>query len=230
MAFSIAIITADARKGLVNGLSFGGHSNATENKEDDMDSEDIRNFYISIDDTRYQWTQSKTKNQQALMSTRGLTINNKLENTIFASTVELPLVVESDDFTFGIVTKPVKLSEDTGLALLFDYQDDRNFKTIIIDDSQYRYMVYSGGIPSTVKTGLIKFPKKAKTISMYIQREGSIIHFFLNDVEYGTFKNVSINNPTFGAGVLGKNYANIIAMIFKLESNDGDSEQSTTGN
>lgn len=205
-----------------------GYSNESDDGNE-SDNDDKISFY-NIDDTRYQWTQGKTKTHEALMSTKGLKIVNKVESELYASTVELPVITETDDFVFGVTSTPMKLSEKSGLALLFDYQDNRNFKSILIDNAQFRYVVYKDGIQNVVKTGLVKFPKKVNSYTFYIKREGSIIHFFLNDVEYGTFKNVTITEPIFGAGVFGKASMILLKLIFDVGQNEGDTEQSTTGN
>lgn len=209
---------------------------------DDINPDDVKKFYINIDDPHYQWTQSKTKSQQALMSIDGLVITNKngkgffknglFQNDypIFASTVELPVVVESDDFIYGVVATATKLSEDKGYVLLFDYQDNNNFKAIIIDESQYKYAVFNGGNPSIVKTGLIKFPQKANNYTFYIKREGSNISFFIDNIEYGVFKNVTLTNSTFGVGVQGKLSITVLKLIFNVEMPESDTEQSTTQN
>ena len=201
----------------------------SENEEEDLDPDDVRNFFKSIDDTQYQWTQGKSKGQQALMSTNGLVISNKIEKEIYASTVELPVVVDTDDFIFGIVTSSTKLNENNGIVLIFDYQDDHNFKAIVINDSQYRYLKFSNGVANSVKTGLIKYSNKNTLNTIYIQREGSTIYFYLNDVEYGVLKNVVINNAVFGAGVMGKASTTILKMIFHVDIPENDIEQSTTG-
>lgn len=198
--------------------------------DNESDNGDTDSSYYNIDETRFQWTQGKTKTHQALMNAKGLEIVNKVDGEIYASTVELPVTTETDDFIFGVTTTPTKLSDQSGLALLFDYHDNRNFKTVLIDKSQFRYVVYKDGTANVVKTGLVKFPKKAPSYTFYISREGSIIHFFLNDVEYGTFKNVTITEPIFGAGVFGKTSTILLKMIFDVGQNEGDTEQSTTGN
>lgn len=199
-------------------------------EEENSDPDDIMNFLIDMDNSQYQWSQSKSKKNQALLSNAGLTITNKVSNTLFASTIELPIVVESDNFTFGFVTPAEKLNDKKGLALIFDYQDDHTFKTIIIDGSQYRYVVYNGGIANMVKTGLVKYTKGAFLNVFYIKREGSVIHFYLNDVEYGEFKNVEITNAVFGAGVFGKTSTTILKMILNIETPDDNIEQHTTLN
>lgn len=246
VAFVVTIMAANAKlssntfmkKGLVSAIkenndkkklskSLNEINDIDESQGEDLEPDDIRNFYINLDDSHYQWTQSKSKSQLALMSHYGLEISNKIDNTIFASTVELPVVVESDDFIYGVVTSTPKLNDKTGLVLLFDYQDDHNFKAIIINNSQYKYMVFHDDKSNTVKTGLIKYSNKDLMNTFYIKKEGSIIHFYLNDIEYGVFKNVVITNPVFGAGVLGKTSTTILKMIFNVEIPE-DTEQSTS--
>ncbi len=200
----------------------------TDFQSDEMDSSDVKNFCVNIDDTRYQWSQGKSKDQEALMSSKGLKINNKVEDDIYVSTVELPIVVENDDFVFGVVASTEKLNDKTGWVLLFDYQDNHNFKAIVISKEQFQYMVFHDGRSSIVKTGLVKFPKKSSINTFYILREASIVRFFLNDVEYDVFKNVVIKNPIFGVGVKGKTSIIIQKMIFDFKTSEEDIEQSTT--
>lgn len=252
--FALVLTPADAKinfgtfmkKGLGKAIKESKEKGATaaavstlenEDSNDELDPEDIRNFYVKMDDNKYEWTQSKSKKSAVLMSTDGLMIQNmqsyeQSKSAISASisTVELPIMVESDDFTYGVVTTPIKLKDNICLMLIFDYQDDRNFKTVVLDDSQYKYMVIDNGVPNTVKTGLVKYPPKATMHTFYIQREGSIVKFFLNDIEYGVFKNVVISNPTFGVGVLGKAKVTVLRMIFDVITNENALEESTTQN
>ena len=252
VAFAVTIMAVDAKisfgtfmkRGLLQAIKENNEKNQTakaiatietlSNTEDTV-PDGINKFFCPIDDNHYQWTQSKSKRQQALMTNDGLLINNKLNNTIFASTVELPVVVESDDFVFGVAAtsskpKSLKLLAPKNLVLLFDYHDDRNFKAIILDGSQFRYVTNTGGVISTVKSGLVKYSNNVYLNIAYIKREGSIIRFFLNDVEYGVFKNVTITEPIFGVGVMGKGSISVMSMIFNVEMNENNIEQSTTAN
>lgn len=181
-----------------------------------------------IDDTQFEWSQGKTKDYSILQTPLGLMIDNKRENLVAFSSVELPMNPETDDFVFGVEVR-ANYDGKSACALLFDVQDNRNFKGFFIDKSQYQYIVYKDGTPSVVKSGLIKIDKRIPNW-IIMKREGSNAILYIGTIDYATIKNVQITNPIFGFGVNGKNKAFLKSMLLQVVDNESGAEQSTTPN
>lgn len=186
------------------------------------------NYFYAIDDTQFEWSQGKTKDYSILQTPLGLKIDNKRENLVAFSSVELPINPETDDFVFGVYVN-ANYDDKSSCCLLFDVQDNRNFKGFFIDKSQYQYIVYKDGVPSVVKSGLIKIEKRIPNW-IIMKREGSNAVLYIGTVDYATIKNVQITNPIFGFGVNGKNKAFLKSMWLQVVDNESGAEQSTTPN
>lgn len=182
---------------------------------------------INITDPEFEWDQFDGKNSSALMSEHGLLLKNKKNGIISLSTVELPYDTDKDDFTFSIIVflTGKKIDKDCTLGIVFDYDDNRNYKTILINNSQYSYINVKDGVEYIKKSGLIKLPER--TFVMSIKREGDIMYFNIDDIEYAKLANVDIKHIRFGVLAAGKQEVYIPGFLFKIDDKE-DSEQSTT--
>lgn len=182
---------------------------------------------VDITDPEFEWTQSNTKNACSLMTEYGLMLKNKKGGIITLSTIDLPFDVENDEFTYSleIILTGKKIAKDCCLGIVFDYEDNRNYKAIIINDSQYSYINIKESVEHIKKTGLIKLPEQ--TFVMSIKREGDIIYFNIGDIGYAKLTNVEIKHDKFGVLASGKQEVYIPKFLFDIAEME-ESEQSTT--
>ena len=192
--------------------------NASYEKKDNM---------IDITDPEFEWTQSDTKNACALMTEYGLMLKNKKNGITTLSTVELPFDIDKDEFTYSlrVFLSGKKINKDCLLGIVFDYEDNRNYKAILINYSQYSYINIKDGVEYVKKTGLIKLPED--TFVMDIKRESDIIYLNIDDIEYAKLTSVEINHIKFGVLAIGKQEVYIPQFLFDITNNE-ESEQSTT--
>ena len=191
------------------------------------DEYDETDKMIDITDPEYEWSQSDAKNACALMTEHGLMLKNKKSELITLSTVDLPFNIDNDEFTYSlnIFLTGKKIDKDCTLGIVFDYEDNRNYKAVIINNSQYSYINIKEGVEHIKDTGLIKLP--GHTFVMSIKREGDIIYFSIDDIEYAKLRNVEIKHIKFGVLASGKQEVYIPQFLFDIADKE-ESEQSTT--
>lgn len=62
---------------------------------------------------------------------------------------------------------------------------------------------------------------------MSIRKEGDIIYFYINDIEYAKIRNIDIKHIKFGVWALGKQDVYFTHFLFYIPEPE-ESEQSTT--
>lgn len=203
-------------------------------QEDDSDQEGIEAF--NVFDSQYEWSQFDNKNASAIMNEYGLLLKSKNNNSSSISIIELPIDVENDNFTYGVYAMWLSKNKEGGIGLVFDYEDNHNYKAIIINQKNYDYVNVKNNDIHVVKSGLVKISSKEKNkgfngnkglLYLEIKKEGDVIKFFINDVEFGKFKNVKINNNNFGIITVGKQEL-LVPKFFFMTGEMENEEESTT--
>ena len=142
------------------------------------------------------------------------------------SVVELPIGVENNvEFIFGVDLEGPKLNDNNGVGMIFDYQDNRNYKAMMISKKQYCYIVVKDGISSTVRTGLVKY--KGNKYQLILKRENGGAVFLLNGIEICKLRRISLTSSYFGVFVSGK-AKTILSNFIMFVPDQEDTEQSTT--
>ncbi|MCH5222328.1 MAG: hypothetical protein J1F05_08430 [Muribaculaceae bacterium] len=181
-----------------------------------------------MNDPNFEWTLSDDKKAKINFSENGgLVLDSRVSNQVVYSTVELPLSPETDDFTYG-ATFVARLNENKFVGLLFDFVDSRNFKAIIVNNKVYRYQTVKDGNTSDVKNGLIKLGKKDIIEKLKIKKQGDKLTFEFNNQEITKISKVNVTEPVFGILVFGAFKAECSSFQFKIDNDEGDTEESTT--
>lgn len=181
---------------------------------------------LSVADPLYEWSQYKEKNRSALITKNVLTLESKVKDASASSIIDLNFSPETDNFVFGIPFCGPKLSDELNVGIVFDYEDSRNYKGISISKSQYQYFTVKDGVTATVKNGLIK--TKGAIYNLKLERQGDLILFYLNDLEYAKLNRIKLSSSYMGAFINGKGKTSIPFFIFKLIQPEGDTEESTS--
>lgn len=183
------------------------------------------NCVFSVADPEYEWSQTDTKQIKVELKSHFLLLESKADNGFAYSVSELPFNAEdTPEFIFGIDLN-LKIDNNNHFGMIFDYQDNRNFKGISISKKQYEYFVVKDGGYSAVKNGLVKY--KGNDVKLILRRENGGIKFVLNGIEICKLRRISLTSSYFGAFVRGKAKAAMTDFIMYIPEQE-DSEQSTS--
>lgn len=184
------------------------------------------NRVFNVSDPEYDWTQTNTKKIKVELKGEVLLLTSKEEDGVAFTIAELPIdIEENSDFMFGVKLVGPKLDDKKSLGLIFDYENERNYKGLAIYKKQFNYFVVKDGTLSSVKSGLVKM--KGNTYKIVMTRKNGKVEFTLNDLEICILKKVSISNAMFGAFIHGKMTA-MMPCFYMHNSEREDTEQSTT--
>lgn len=224
------IVSESTGEGSTEGLFVGEERDDSPQSDYEADSEEEPLFImLDVTDPQFDWSQFENKNSSALMTEHGLKLVNKKQEFSALSVVELPFDVDNDRFKFmlRIIVPGKKIKKENGVGLVFDYSDNRNYKVIMVNSSQYSLINYKDGVEHVVKTGLIKLPDY--NFLLGIAKEGNVMYLYVNNVEYAKFNKISIEDSNFGVMLSGKQDILVSHFVFDIEE-DEESEQSTTPN
>lgn len=211
----------------VQSVSGRGNSNKTAlagNIQSEVSISEVQGLY-SMSDTQFEWGQFKNKKASAILSNNGLVLQNQEKDRLVLSVTELPVDPESDSFAFGVCFNGPKLDDVTKVGLVLDYSDSRNYKGLDISKNQYCYYVVKDGVPSTIKTGLIKY--KGNFYSLLMIKSVDKMNISLNGIDIATINRIKFEYPMFGVMLEGKGKTTIPNFIFLVEEKQ-DHEESTT--
>lgn len=190
--------------------------------------ESFRSFLYSMDDTQFDWSQSENKKVKVMLKNQGLILESKEKDETAWSVVELPINLEHEDFIYGVTFLNTDLGDDVSIGLLFDYENNHNYKGIGISKKQFRYFSCKDNVTSDIQTGLIKYKGKGKVLNLLMERKQGKLFLYLNDIEIAKFNRVKIENEFFGIYLAGKGKTTVPYFIFNIPQKDGVSEQSTS--
>lgn len=193
---------------------------------------------IPASDTEYEWSQTDTKRIKVGFSkSQSLQFESKIDFGFAYSVVELPIDVEDNgEFLFGFNLKGFKPSGSSkklkgsgliasGFGMMFDYQDDRNYKGIIISQKAYQYFVVKDGTSSMVKSGPVKY--KGDSYKLIMKRENGGVEILLNGIEVCKLRKITLSSSYFGVFIQGKGKAEMPSFIMHIPEQE-ESEESTS--
>lgn len=211
--------------------------------------EELGQVVFSANDPEYEWSQTDTKQIKVGFKSQSLQLESKDAKGFAYSVTELPLSVEdTPEFIFGVningfrpsdMDASQKLASKFGknlansatlkplgcFGMIFDYQDNHNYKAIAIYKKSYLYYVEKDGVISTVKSGPVKF--KGDSFKLMMRRENGGIEFQLNGIEVCKLRKINLTSPYFGVFISGKGKAEIPDFIMYVPEQE-DTEQSTS--
>lgn len=181
---------------------------------------------VAINDPQYEWSQYDDKLGKSELKDDFLQIESKKDLTPALAITEIPYYIPDTPFLFGVWLKEADINDEKGVGIVFDYADNRNYKSILIAKKNYMYTVCKDGVTSIVKRGLVKHGKSA--INMIIRLDGGKMYFYLDGLEQATFNKVSAENLNFGVIVSPKGKCKVAAYTFGIPAEPTESEQSTS--
>lgn len=181
---------------------------------------------VAINDPQYEWSQYDDKLGKSELKDDYLQLESKKDETPALAVTEISYFNPDTPFLFGVWLKEADINDEKGVGIVFDYADNRNYKSILIAKKNYMYTVCKDGMTSIVKRGLVKHGKTG--INMMIRLENDKMHFYLNGLEQATVNKVSAENQNFGIIVSPKGKCKLISFTFGIPTETSESEQSTS--
>lgn len=181
---------------------------------------------VAINDPQYEWSQYDDKFGKSELKDDYLQIESKKDETPALAVTEISYFNPDTPFLFGVWLKEADINDEKGVGIVFDYADNRNYKSILVAKKNYMYTVCKDGVTSIVKRGLVKHGKSG--INMIIRLDGGKMYFYLNGLEQATVNKVSAENLNFGVIVSPKGKCKVAAYTFGVPAEPTESEQSTS--
>lgn len=181
---------------------------------------------VAINDPQYEWSQYNDKFGKSELKDDYLQIESKKDETPALAVTEISYFNPDTPFLFGVWLKEADINDEKGVGIVFDYADNRNYKSILVAKKNYMYTVCKDGVTSIVKRGLVKHGKTG--INMIIRLDGGKMYFYLNGLEQATVNKVSAENQNFGVIVSPKGKCKLISFTFGIPAETSESEQSTS--
>lgn len=169
--------------------------------------------FLPVYDPIFEWNEFKDKKSKSYIAKEGLVLENKQKDKPCCSTCELPINVENDDFLFAMKIKAKDIDNDKPFGLVFDYVNTDNYMMFLIREKEIEICEWNGK-----NISLRRRPykmKKGKEIILSIMKKKHTLSFGVNGVYFGTLKNRTLKNPTFGLVVLGENKIAATGLAYK---------------
>lgn len=190
-----------------------------------IDGSDSSVKELSFNDTEYEWNQYESKESVAVLKPEGLLLENKTDENVAYSVSEFPVDIENPAFTFEVKLQDFKADEKS-VGLIFDYENNRNYKGFVVNKKSFVYFSVQKGEMSIIKQTLVKPGKKINSISMKI-RFGKM-EAYVNGLEVTKIKNIKIDNQMLGVIFQGKGRALFKSFVFDMPDSSDESESATT--
>lgn len=200
-----------------------------EMKEQNMDLQTLihstNSSMILMSDPAYEWSQFKNKSGKVELTEMGLSMESKTDKEAIVSQAEFSFSPEDNPFNFGLYFLNTKAEEKTSVGIIFDFQNNNNYKAFIVNKKEFVYYVVEKGESSIIKQGLVKPGKFIESLDF--KRQGSKIDVLLNGVEVTTLTRITLENPVMGVIISGKMKANVIGFHFDVPISETDGYQSS---
>lgn len=147
-------------------------------------------------DPEYDWQQYDEKNGKAKMEKKFLLLESKKDDAFCGTFCELPIAMKHDDFIVRL-QMAAKISDDKGVGIIFDVEDDANYRMLLLMKKSYQLINIKDGKQLVAKKGVFKI-KTNEIVDLAISRYKEKLHFLLNGQEFFVTKSPEMENPTFG--------------------------------
>lgn len=161
-----------------------------------MNADDITGLVLTSD-PEFEWMQFDEKAGKAMLTKKGLELESKKDNNLIFSCCDLPLNVIDDDFSVIFSMNPDGFSDEKPFGIVYDYENDRNFKALLVFKKGFQLVEMAKGELSISRKGVYK-AKNKKTMLIGITKENGKLTFTINGLQLATLKKVDIANPSFG--------------------------------
>ncbi len=152
--------------------------------------------YAPVSAPDFDWFQFEEKQAKAIIGKKGLELESKVDGMPCFSVCELPINMESEDFLVALKMVPGSVDDKKPFGMVYDYQNDANFKMLLILKKGYQIVECEKGNRAVVKKGLYKGKDKEFTVS--IIRDQNKVHFGINGLNLTTMLNANLKYPVFG--------------------------------
>lgn len=197
-------------------------------------ADELRFKAAAVDDPLYEWMQYDEKEARCMLTKENiLELDNRDPQSGAALTyTELPINMKDDEFRVNMVLAPVKISADHKVGVVFDFEDDRNLRYIVLDDKQFYIYSIRNGERALIKKGLYKISPFSSSfiqsdlnvkgnkdnIMISLEKKNGKLTFMVNDLPMGTLKNIELNHPAFGFTAIGKTKLKVYGLEYAKES------------
>lgn len=179
-----------------------------------------------------EWNEYAEKKTSAAIGGGCLLLESKKEDTYAESAAPFPLRVD-EDFTVTFRMSVPKIDDKHCVGVLFDYEDEENYRRFVFDRNHYYYYVRrNGGKPRKVKQGSlknrVKFPTRAKNpvTTVTLRRKGDKLEFYINNMDVFVLRELNKNDlahASLGFYTDGKSRLQALSVAL-LQEGDGDSD------
>lgn len=149
-------------------------------------------------DPTYDWQQYDEKTGKALVTKKGLELESKKDDVYSMTFCELPISVKDDNYVVRFEMTPNEISDDKPFGVVYDVEDENNYRMLLIMKKSFRLMSVKDGKISVVKKGLYKLKDKSKKLDVNMLKLKDHLYFFVDGLEIYKSKCPEMENPNFG--------------------------------
>lgn len=167
-------------------------------------AQDKRIIRENFENNLFQWDEYYDKDYSSGIRDGYLFLENKEDGYIIWTSVEFPIDADKNfKVTFNLV--PKEINDKTWFGIIFNYEDENNYSSFIVQEKGFRLLNRVNGITSISKRSSIILKKaKNKDVKIELIKKGKKLNFIVDNMEVLTIsKEVKFN--TFGCIVEGKN-------------------------
>lgn len=161
-----------------------------------MNADDFTGLVLTSD-PEFEWMQFDEKTGKAMLTKKGLELESKKDGSLIFSCCDLPVNVVDDDFSVIFSMNPDGFSDDKPFGIVYDYENDRNFKALLIFKKGFQLVEMAKGEMSVSRKGVYK-AKNKKSMLIGITKENGKLVFSINSLPLATLKKVDLTNSSFG--------------------------------
>lgn len=149
-------------------------------------------------EAEFDWSQYDEKAGKAMLTKKGLELESK-EDGVWAMTFcELDnFNPKSQDFIIRYVMEPNDISDDKPFGIVYDVEDEENFRMVIVYKKNFRVCRVVNGHIYKGRSKLYK-PGKEKKMEIDLVRDRGKLYVFINGLELFDTKSPVIEHPTLG--------------------------------
>lgn len=197
-------------------------SNGNNGSEIALADESVEIEFISMTDPEYEWMQYEEKNGKAILKKDCIELESKKDNFHSVTYCEFPMNTENNDFVISFNMKPDALDDNKPFGVVYDVENDKTFKAIILMKKAYQIIELNDGKISVLRKGLYK--AKSKDFNITMQMKYKKLTFYVNGLPMTTIKNAVVKNPIFGFLTMNKGKLTCKSFGYKVTNRVTDEE------
>lgn len=167
-------------------------------------AQDKRIIRENFENNLFQWDEYYEKDCSSGIRDGYLLLENKEDEFRIWTSVEFPIDVDKNfKVTFNLI--PKEINDKTWFGIIFNYEDENNYSSFIVQEKSFRLLNRANGITSISKRSSIILKKgKNKNVKIELIKKGKKLNFIVDDMDVLTISK-EVNFNIFGCIVEGKN-------------------------